>query len=157
VKKLVLDGTENWSMRTDGTHVFYLVVSGMRTFSQCVASHYKFVPTSIPANLNSGEITTYLGQGVAIWTKNDGIESVNDYKYWLAQQYAAGTPVTVWYVLETPETGIVVNEPLMKIGNYADTVSKAQAGVQIPTNNGTTVIDVDTELKPSEIYIKYRT
>jgi hypothetical protein len=45
----------------------------------------------------------------------------------------------------------------MRIGNYADTLSKSQAGVAIPTNNGSTTVDVDTTVKPSEIYIKYRT
>ena len=52
--------------------------------------------------------------------------------------------------------GIAVNEPLMKIGGYADTLSMEQAGVQIPTLNGTTVIDVDTAVKPTEMYIKYK-
>lgn len=62
---------------------------------------------------------------------------------------------TLWYVLETPTTGIV-NEPLRKIGDYADTVSYEQAGVQIPTLHGNTVIDVETTLKPSQMYIKYK-
>lgn len=64
-----------------------------------------------------------------------------------------GTPVTVWYVLAEPETGIV-NEPLMKIGDYADTVSFAQAGVTIPTVNGANVLDITSPVKPSEMYIK---
>lgn len=59
----------------------------------------------------------------------------------------------VWYVLAEPETAIV-NEPLMKIGDYADTVSFAQAGVTIPTVNGENVLDVQAEVKPSEITIK---
>ena len=146
IQKFVLTGQENWNMRTDDTHIFYLVVSGMRTYSLCLASHYKFVTTSIPANLNSGEITTYLGQGVAIWTKNDGIESVDDYKYWLSQQYNNGTPVTVWYVLATETTGIV-NEPLQKIGDYADSISNA---TPIPTTEGANSITVDTTVQPSE-------
>lgn len=78
-----------------------------------------------------------------------------DFITYLQQQYAAGTPVCVWYVLATETTGIV-NEPLRKIGDYADTISMEQAGVQIPTNRGNTVIDVLTELKPSEMYIKYQ-
>lgn len=81
--------------------------------------------------------------------------AVPAFKTWLATQYAAGTPVTVWYVLSTPKTGIV-NEPLQKIGDYADTLSMEQAGVQIPTLNGTTVIDVDTAVKPESMTIKYR-
>jgi hypothetical protein len=63
-------------------------------------------------------------------------------KEYISSQYAAGTPVTVWYILTEPETG-VVNEPLMKIGDYADTIDSTQATVQIPTNKGTTIIDYD--------------
>ena len=45
----------------------------------------------------------------------------------------------------------------MKIGDYADTLSMEQAGVSIPTLNkpNNTVIDVETTLKPSEMYVKY--
>ncbi|HQB53818.1 MAG TPA: hypothetical protein PLX62_13075, partial [Bacteroidales bacterium] len=37
-----------------------------------------------------------------------------------------------------------------------DTLSMEQAGVQIPTANGSNTLDVETTVKPSEIYIKYR-
>lgn len=53
-------------------------------------------------------------------------------------QYEAGTPVTVYYVLATPE-------------------SKAVESVEIPTIQGTNIIDINTEVKPSNIYIKYPT
>ena len=82
-------------------------------------------------------------------------EAVVDFKSYLAQQYTNGTPVTVWYVLATETTGIV-NEPLRKIGDYADTVSYEQSQVSIPTLHGNTVIDVETTLKPSQMYIKYK-
>ena len=82
----------------------------------------------------------------------DNYATVEDFKSYLQQQYAAGTPVTVWYVLTTEETGIV-NEPLMRIGDYADEVSNAAT---IPTNNGSNTFDVETTVKPSEVYIKYK-
>lgn len=95
--------------------------------------------------------------GNRIWAIKSYFSSyatVTDFKTYLQQQYAAGTPVTVWYVLATPTTGIV-NEPLRKIGDHTDTLSMEQAGVQIPTNRGNTVIDAETTLKPSQMYIKY--
>ena len=55
-----------------------------------------------------------------------------------------------WYVLATEETGIV-NEPLMKIGNYADEVSN----ISIPTITGKNIVDVETVLKPSEASFNY--
>lgn len=81
------------------------------------------------------------------------IASESDFKAYLATQYANGNPVTVWYVLAEPEAA-VVNEPLMKIGGYADTVSMAQAGVTIPTVQGTNVLDMVSPVKPSGVYVK---
>lgn len=49
------------------------------------------------------------------------------------------------------ETTGIVNEPLMKIGNYADTVS----GITIPTITSKDTFDVDTTLKPSEVELTY--
>ena len=60
-----------------------------------------------------------------------------------------------WYVLANETTGIV-NEPIRKIGDYADMLTATQAGVEIPTDNGSTTFDIDTTLKPSEVYIKYK-
>ena len=97
------------------------------------------------------------GTGVAFQMvgAKDTFANISSWKSYLAAQYAAGTPVTVWYVLAEPTTGIV-NEPIRKIGEYADTLSMEQAGVSIPTNNGSTTVDVETTLKPSEVYIKYK-
>ena len=82
---------------------------------------------------------------------NSGIAStVEDWKSWVSSQYAAGTPVTVWYVLENPQTGIV-NEPLMKIGDYTDTVTAAN----VPTTGTPENFDVGTTLKPSEVQLTY--
>jgi hypothetical protein len=96
--------------------------------------------------------------GGYIWLK---ISSWSDYataedlKAFFRQEYAAGTPVTVWYVLANEETA-VVNEPLMKIGEYADTVSMEQTGIEIPTINGSNTFDVNTTVKPSNVYIEYK-
>ena len=75
-----------------------------------------------------------------------------DFKSYLSAQYAAGTPVTVWYVLAEAETGIV-NEPLCKIGDYADELHSEDAGVVIPTVKGQNTLTVDTDLAPSKIEI----
>jgi hypothetical protein len=76
--------------------------------------------------------------------------TVNAFKTFLQQQYAAGTPVTVWYVLASETTGIV-NEQLMKIGDYVDTVSS----ITVPMITGRDTFDVDTTLKPSEASLNY--
>ena len=158
IKKLVLTGDEGWMMGNypiSGSYQFYI-------------SRRAYFPDA-KSTIADGEsfCTHFISKktiGGLVWGTNFNLympisdlpenATADDFKAYLAAQYAAGTPVTVWYVLAEPTTGIV-NEPLRKIGDYADTVSYEQAGVQIPTNRDNTVIDVMTELKPSEMYIKY--
>jgi hypothetical protein len=151
VKKLVLDGTENWAL--SASRIFYTPIArtAYNNSALILCSHFE----KYSDNPNLGVAIANVGTQLRLYDVNSVYSDVTAFTTYLQQQYAAGTPVTVWYVLATPQTA-VVNEPLMKIGNYADTVSYEQAGVQIPTNRGNTVIDVLTELKPSEVYIKYK-
>lgn len=141
IKKLVLDGTEPWVL--SGT-IAFINNTDTKKLSPLICTHF-------PDVTNTG-----------MWNGNNWIFQVDISRLgmsgreawitWLAEQYAAGTPVTVWYVLATEETGIV-NEPLMRIGDYADEVSNVAT---IPTVNGSNTIDVETAVKPSEVYIKYK-
>ena len=156
IKKLVLTGNEiilrdreregSWRFFTDR------LISAKDSTGIC--SHFENIGTNDVNNSDNIGFSIFNNAQFGCRCPKSIADTATDFRSYLAAQYAAGTPVTVWYVLATSETGIV-NEPLMKIGDYADTVSKAQAGVAIPTNNGSTTVDVDTTLKPSEIYIKY--
>lgn len=154
VRKSIFDGTENWRTTMEANvHVFFIPNSQIPN-NEILCTHYTVRNWSGLKNYDNSINVSYTYAPQSINVRMDTYNTVSDFKSFLAAQYAAGTPVTVWYVLEEPETGIV-NEPLMKIGDYADTVSMEQAGVSIPTNNGSTVIDYDGTLKPSEMYIKY--
>lgn len=162
VKKLVLTGDEsNWGRYSlkDTRYCAYLPITNFKgsasiTLADIVCSHYI---TTIQNNLYNGTVTTGISgrTTLGILITDINIADENEFKTFLRQQYAAGTPVTVWYVLNSATTGIV-NEPLMKIGDYADSLTATQAGVTIPTNNGSTTIDVETAVKPSEVYIKWK-
>ena len=81
---------------------------------------------------------------------SEGLDTADKWKTYLRQQYANGTPVTVWYVLATEETG-TLNEPLRKIGDYVDTIDSTQTSAQIPTSAGSTTISwAGSGLAPSE-------
>ena len=159
IKKLVLTGEEStWRITGTGRMALPLVVSDTPNRGQiCYCTHYKGTSIQSYGQLSDGECTTStmgtIDNELGIYDSN--YTTVSDFKAYLQQQYAAGTPVTVWYVLATPTTGIV-NEPLRKIGEYADTVSMEQAGVEIPTVRGENTFDVLTDVKPSEVYIKYK-
>lgn len=160
IKKLVLTGEEQWAKPSSETNTFRIALNDyLREFINVpVCTHYTgIVPVTEIARVDDLEVAFLLSSSGNnyFYIRDDRFNNANDFKSYLAAQYAAGTPVTVWYVLATPTTGIV-NEPIRKIGNYADTLSMEQAGVNIPTNNGSTTVDVNTTLKPSEVYIKYK-
>ena len=124
-------------------------------------THPYSICSHIPLGLSGATFTTENCYTINADTKriyfrlSDDIDTLSALDTFFNEQESKGTPVTIWYVLTEPETGIV-NEPLRKIGDYTDTISMEQAQVQIPTNRGLTTIDVATTLKPSQAYIKYR-
>ena len=156
VKKLVLTGDETFGYADSCfTYTFDNKPTSAHPIKEVIFSNaYKGVVPKYRAQLGNHQccITRNYNQ-IAI--RDNNYAYVTDFKSYLAAQYANGTPVTIWYILAEPETGIA-NEPLMKIGDYADTLSMEQAGAQIPTANGSTTLDVETTVKPSEVYIKYR-
>jgi hypothetical protein len=149
VKKLVLTGEEIWY----GSSKFRIGLSGQIGTIAPICTHYRGDTTAAYANLEDGRVTVNGGGNLTLAIYDiTNQTSIEDWKSYLAAQYAAGTPVTVWYVLATPETA-VVNEPLMKIGDYADTVSMAQAGVTLPTVAGANTLTVGTTVQPSAVSI----
>lgn len=148
IAKYIFDGTDNLTW----------IKSGTRNFSWFF--NPAFLPDrgkeSTPFLCSHGATVTTLSEFVygtvyADNTYNLGIfpselSTVTELRQWLATQYANGTPVTIWYSLYTPTTA-TVNEPLMKIGTYADSISNA---VSIPTTDGANSITVDTTVQPSE-------
>ena len=153
IKKLVLTGEESdtWSKNPTITtgNAFYNENSTIfPNYSPNKIGYCTHFATTTSSAVSEG---VYWGVDINFITdSNDNIDTPAKWKKYLATQYAAGTPVTIWYVLATPTTGIV-NEPLRKIGDYADTVS----GIIIPTIAGTNTIDIDTTLKPSEVSVNY--
>lgn len=146
IKKLVLTGEEDWKKRTYGdANYTYEYAPGFITRTG-LCSHY--------AGLSAQNIDKvdgiYLEQTAALIVTDLRFTTTTDFKAFLAAQYAAGTPVTVWRVLAEPET-TVVNEPLMKIGDYVDSIS----GTNLATSGTVQELDIGTTLKPSELDLTY--
>lgn len=155
IKKLVLDGTEDWN-NLYGQSLFgaprLLDSEPFMVGISAYSAHFIYNPvqSGLDAAMSNGEFalqkTANVPPGYSIFLKNTAFTTAADFKSWLASQYAAGTPVTIWYVLATPTTD-TVNEPLMKIGDYADSIANATA---IPTTDGANQISIDTTVQPSE-------
>jgi hypothetical protein len=154
VKKLVLTGEENIHFFVISTgNLFRVSIPQPRLSANlgyyCFCTHYQPVVSLRPVGTISGATTTIDSVDIV-----DNFASIDDFKSYLASQYAAGTPVTVWYVLAEPVTAIV-NEPLAKIGDYVDELTFTDSQIQIPTAEGTNTLSVDTTLPPSNIEISY--
>lgn len=159
VKKLEFDGTENWVHRSgDPPNEFFLEINTINVVSNlAISTHYINQDSGSFVDLQDGHILVRLassGDKTYIGLRDSNYPATSQgrdqLKEWLAQQYINGTPVTIWYALATPETA-VVNEPLRKIGDYADEVS----GITIPTTAGANTLSIGTTLQPSEVSVNY--
>ena len=158
IKKLVLTGEEEWQFFSDGigSWQFYInnISLGGVAQSSCVSNIAPYgVTATTRQRYDYGCYLVTSGSGIAFQMKGakDTFTGITAWKSYLAAQYAAGTPVCVWYVLATEETS-VVNEPLMRIGDYADTLSN----VSIPVTAGGDTLSVGTTVQPSEVTVNYK-
>lgn len=162
IRKYEFTGQENWNVNPS-SNVFFANIDGALGavgVVTAICSHYNAVENKTLYNQVPNNSMCIRANASILWIKDtdyDGgsyYKAIEDFKAYLAQQYAAGTPLTVWYVLANEETG-VVNEPLMRIGDYADSLSRAQTGIDIPTVVGQNTLDVLTTVKPSSMSIEY--
>lgn len=110
----VLDGTENWNSGGGGTGVWanFQSITGVAfatTNAFCSHSVYGGANISI-VDMNQNEFCLYDNGNIAF--KNTYSTSTNDWKNWLATQYAAGTPVIIVYPLAEPTTDTVTGQPM---------------------------------------------
>jgi hypothetical protein len=153
IEKLVLTGNESmydFTYQNRKGIVITDILDGEHTRGDGFCSHYPVFSGVYNAN------TLWIGvNDAALYfigiTDVLGFSDYTRVKAYIAAQYAAGTPVIVWYILATPTTGIV-NEPLMRIGDYTDEV----ANVSIPVTVGENTISVDTTVQPSEVTVNYK-
>lgn len=162
IKKLVLTGEEGW-VRTQNQRCYYIdTFTGCptdylkQTITTSICSHYQSQNNTASGSneVEAGHFCFYTGGGFELYIGETTISSAADFKTYLQQQYANGTPVTIWYILATEQIG-TLNEPLRKIGDYADTIDSTQTSVQIPTAAGTTVIDYNGTPKPDKVELTY--
>lgn len=106
-----LDGTENWSRDSNG---FYSPLDGLnKAYDYMDAITCSHMPTAKSHNTFGG--VSYAVSGYHdeknsyptknwLYAKNTATPTVDDWKAYLAAQYAAGTPVQIAYKLATPTT-----------------------------------------------------
>lgn len=108
IKKLVLTGTDkdgNSNVTAQGV-IFITPMTKLKNAENAYCTHFKYVNQNQGSDMPSNSFTTSGGAGISLWFKTN-YASVADFKSYLAAQYAAGTPVTVWYVLSEPEVSTI--------------------------------------------------
>lgn len=139
--KLVLTGEEAISLHkpfADRTVSICIPSSKAKSNGIMYCTHLQNVSFKELYNSEKQGISTHLNSELNnLYCLISGFTNLTKYKDFFRNEYAAGTPVTVWYQLAEPTT-------------------ETFTAPQIPTLNGTTVIDVDTAVKPESMTIKYR-
>jgi len=140
----VFDGTENWANQSETRYALNLAdcLRDAGEFS-VLSSHFKGVSTSTGwASVKPGQVKK--GRHDSVFAFNlENCLTVQDFKQYLAAQYAAGTPVTVYYPLAT-ETTENWNEttycaPNIKIATTAYNVARFSS-VKTDLNNAVATI-----------------
>lgn len=149
VKELVLTGSEYWQIysHTDNSvHQFFTdipdkdtapSISGTSAFS--TITPYGVTATN-RVHYAFGCYPVVSGTCVAfqMWGAKDRFTGISAWKAYLAEQYEAGTPVKIYYVLAEPVTESITLP-------------------DVPTLNGGNVLDVDTTVEPALMTIDYKT
>ncbi len=185
VKKIVLNGTEDFGyQRYTYTASFVLDIPDISLLTFRVFSNYFQGSDSLPVSSQRRDkifVTlhqSYKRHAIAIGSATWGGD-VNAFKDFLAEKYASGNPVTVWYVLESPE---ITNLPVSSqasgtlegylaqdgVPSHSNPIYPTYARTHYPTNSPVplpqlptftdtdTVIDYEETPAPEEVELTYK-
>jgi hypothetical protein len=130
----VLDGTENIGKSGQYAGSFFVrnVVSdwGTSNNAQVYCSHFSCITAESSYAQNKCMI---LNNAFNMWWASDNTPTVAQFTQWLADQYAAGTPVIVIYPLATQTTDTVTPQPMQTAAgdNTAEITQAGMAGLEL--------------------------
>lgn len=109
----VLDGTENWVGAGSATTANYLIaitkagfapdLDTSAAYNKYMCSHLKMAYNDAPNTLSITDAQYGVRLGLNTDITGGANTKLSNVKQWLADQYNAGTPVTVYYPLATPQ------------------------------------------------------
>ena len=129
----VLDGTEEWeknSIRINTYIVPYTTLPSLKVINPLISSHFR--GTTEASDLNTDGYI-YLGKSLNLSVSTSICTDINTFKQYLADQYAAGTPIIIVYPLAEPTTEQVTPQPLA--GSSATVTAGSIYNLPIVTDN----------------------
>lgn len=125
----VLDGTESW-IDTAGNAPYRLSIPDMATgatigknnvFGFC--SHFQAVSNNSSWATYQNMVSAASANASLLFRYQNNTSTLNNFKQYLADQYANGTPVIVVYLIATPTTETVSGQSLTASGNCTVTAT----------------------------------
>ena len=160
IKKVVYDGTEIWSANmnsgwSQNKHVFGLNNKEVETKygnatnagNVLMSTHYITTNTSSLVFSETNCIAYYPANGKIV-INHRNINNVTDFKAWLAEQYAAGTPVEVYYITNEPYTVDLSDEDYAKIQSVPMLIDYNNISLE-PENNEFVLVYEGDEIEKS--------
>ena len=135
IRKYEFTGQEQWTESDPSTNTYraYTAVDANLAGASGWCSHVPYIITGISYD---NEAASVVNSRFFLRLSNTIANDITSFKQYLATQYAAGTPVTVWYVLATAQTESFTTPTL-------------------PTTGTAEQFNVLTTLAPSEVSLTY--
>lgn len=111
IKKLILDGTEGYTQSSAKTSVFILNLKELKKIAYNSYVSYDLTSNMFRIGISHDKLTQNdnynnyiaINKNPGLSFRNDNFVTIDTFKSWVAEQYANGTPVIVYYVLQEPE------------------------------------------------------
>lgn len=137
-KKLILDGTENWARAgTIDSNKFRFFLSltdipqvSVLTAGQIISNSFKTLVSATAGTFGNHEGVSTSNKQLFIYT-DESNTTTKAFKEWLKSKYDAGTPIIIYYKLETP-VDLELTDEQKAISKYLQ-----------PYDNGTTILVTD--------------
>lgn len=127
----VFDGTEAYTVSGGTFRTVVLTDKAVNTKVLCSHFNGDVEPSSSVSTMPDLSVKGY-GPSEAVFFKHSAITTVADWKVWLAEQYAQGTPVIVLYPLAEEVTETVTPQSLTASGNTTVTAdSQYVSGIEL--------------------------
>ena len=135
----VLDGTEEWKASTTAS-VYYVAIDGMKYCNPVEKGYSSHFVGSNASNTNmpngSCKFSYTAGGDGVVSFKYNSAPTIDEWKAWLAEQYAEGNPVIVIYPLDNPATEQTTPHSLHTV-------------------KGDNVVSVTSNVDPVELEVEY--
>lgn len=154
IKNVTINGTEDWLLQSINQYNianFYMYVDAyVASTNLAMSNYFQVQTTAIGITQTEGFLLVRVSETrsiIYVRINADTASTVEEFIQWIEN-----LTDTLHFYFATNDITDTLNEPLQKIGNYADSISN----ITLTTTAGAKSFGVDTAVKPSEITLNFR-